>query len=630
MSMMKLAFQNFKSSFKNYLSLIISLAFTILIFFNFQNIIDSHILDSLGGTILRNVKAIIQVITVVLVCFMLFFIWYATNVFLAKRKKEIGIYIFMGLTNQKIGKLYIIETCFIGGSALLIGVLSGIVTAQLFQMILLKLSDISIDLQIGFSIKSVLTVSAIYLLIYMIFVLKGYVNIVRSSVLEMVSATRQNEYVKQNQIILIIKGILGICILCTGYYFAIKKGGMETINNAMIAVVLVIIGVYLLFGGLIPLIFQTLAKNKTFLYKKERNLWINNIIFRMKKNYRTYAIVSILMLCSVTALATGFAMKDRHDGIIHFRNTYTYQVMSSQKNLYDDFSQLIEKNNDIEYGSQISFLQIDSAYIESRFENSSYGLLSYSQVKQLAKDSHLEFELTIPQNNEYISVDKKTLMTIITDISKETIKINHQEYKISDDTDNPYLGYIQEQIAFYMVNDTVYNQLKSLGQEVYLYNYKIVDPNNFEASVKDIQNHSDCISLIKMDPHNDELQWVRILYSLCIFMFMVFILASGSIIFMKLYNDAFEEKERYQVLQKIGVSKKTLKHAIANELRFAYIAPFIIMAISSYFSIHALANMMQTDLFLINILSVFAIMVFFMICYKLSVSLFQKNANIKS
>ena len=53
---------------------------------------------------------------------MLFFYLYATNVFLTKRKKEIGIYVFMGLTNQKIGKLYAIETIFLGLVALVLGV----------------------------------------------------------------------------------------------------------------------------------------------------------------------------------------------------------------------------------------------------------------------------------------------------------------------------------------------------------------------------------------------------------------------------------------------------------------------------------------------------------------------------
>ena len=90
MSMMKLAYMNFKNSLKSYLSLIVSLAFTILIFLNFQNIVYSNSLDVLGERNKDNIIIIVQAITVVLICFMFFFIWYSTNVFLTKRKKEIG------------------------------------------------------------------------------------------------------------------------------------------------------------------------------------------------------------------------------------------------------------------------------------------------------------------------------------------------------------------------------------------------------------------------------------------------------------------------------------------------------------------------------------------------------------
>lgn len=630
MSLLKLSFHNFKKSFKNYLSIIISLAFTILVLFNFQNIVDSNALSSLSGSVLVNVRTIIQITKIVLFCFMVFFIWYSTNVFLSKRKKDIGIYVFMGLTNQKIGKLYMLETTMIGIVALLLGIGFGLLTAQLFQMVLFRLSNISVNLQIDFSFMAILTVSAFYLAIYLVFAIKGYINIVRSSVLEMVSATKQNEYVKQNNLILMMKAIVGVIVLGSGYYFAIKKGGMETINNALIAVILVIIGVYLLFGGLIPIIFQSLAKRKNFLYKKQRSLWVNNVIFRIRKNYRTYAMVSILMLCSVTALATGFAMKERHDGIIHFRNTYTYQIMTTKDGLYNEFSNLVEKNNDIEYGSCTSFLQIDATHLNTRFKYMTYGIVPYSKMKQLASDANIDFTFKVPSDNQYIDVDKKLIFSLITDTSKETIEIDQEKYTLLDHTSNPYLGYIQEQTSFYMVNDQVYENLKSIGQEMFVYNYKIVDPYNFEASVKDIQSHPDCIGLTKMDPNNDELQWVRILYSLCIFMFMVFILASGSIIFMKLYNDAFEEKERYQVLQKIGIHKKILKRAIISELCFAYIAPLFVMAISSYFSIQALANMMQTDLLFVNIISVMVIIIFFVICFIVSIPIYQKNAGIKS
>ena len=118
------------------------------------------------------------------------------------------------------------------------------------------------------------------------------------------------------------------------------------------------------------------------------------------------------------------------------------------------------------------------------------------------------------------------------------------------------------------------------------------------------------------------------LYPVCIFMFMVFIFASGSIIFMKLYNDAFEEKERYRVLRKIGISTKTLKAGVQKELLLTYIVPFLLMSLSSYFSVHALANMMQTDLLSVNILSVGVIAIFFVVCYGLSVVIYCQNAGI--
>ncbi len=88
MSMMKLAYMNFKNSLKSYLSLIVSLAFTILIFLNFQNIVYSNSLDVLGERNKDNIIIIVQAITVVLICFMFFFIWYSTNVFLTKQEER--------------------------------------------------------------------------------------------------------------------------------------------------------------------------------------------------------------------------------------------------------------------------------------------------------------------------------------------------------------------------------------------------------------------------------------------------------------------------------------------------------------------------------------------------------------
>lgn len=99
-------------------------------------------------------------------------------------------------------------------------------------------------------------------------------------------------------------------------------------------------------------------------------------------------------------------------------------------------------------------------------------------------------------------------------------------------------------------------------------------------------------------------------------MFLVFVFASGSILFMELYNDAFDEKERYLVLNKIGIDKKVLIKAMASELKVAYLIPLLVMTISSYFSIQTIANVMKSkSLLQVNVLSVLVIYVFFIVCY---------------
>lgn len=634
MSMMKLALQNFKSSFKNYLAIILSLAFTILIFLNFQNIVFSDIFEGLGGKNKEYIDIIIQTISFVLGCFMFFFLWYATNVFLTKRKKEIGIYIFMGLTNQKIGRLYMIETTMIGFSAMVLGVGFGVLTTWLFQMILLAISEITVDISFRLSWTPILITVGIYLIMYLIFVIKGYVNIVRSSVLEMVSASRQNEYVRQNGFVLLIKTILGLAVLFAGYYLAVKEGGQEVMGNVFAAVVLVVVGVYLLFGGFIPFLFQRIVRKKEFLYQKERNLWINNVIFRMKKNYRTYAMTCVLMLCSVTALATGFAMKFRYESMIHFRNTYTYQILSDQEGMDEKIRTLIEKENSISYAAQTTILNLDPSLFDTRFQYGSYSVLAYSQIKALAEKTGLEFDLEEPKDDEIIQVSQLHLLSLLTDRSNETVCINGKTYRQTVETSVPYLGYLQEQISFYMVNDAEYQRLVPLGLELYAYNYRIKDIYNFKASKEDLDTivsntEENYTARVMIDPNSSDMEWIKVLYTICIFMFMVFILASGSILFMKLYNDAFEEKERFQILKKLGIAEKTLKKSLSHELKTAYGLPFLVMTVSAYFSVHSLEKMMYTNLIAIYLASVAVIFGFFLLCYLTSVSVYAKNAGVE-
>ena len=637
MSIGRLAFHNFQKSFHHYFSMILSLAFTVLILFNFANLTYAETFQALGDQNKEYIDIIIRVISFVLVCFMFFFIWYATNVFLTRRKKEIGIYVFMGLTNRQIGKLYMLETILTSAAALVLGICAGVVTTQLFQMILLRLSEIAIELSFRFTWQPVVITAALYMLVYAVFVLRGYGNIVRSSVLEMISAARQNEYVRSNGLLLLIKAVLGVCILANGYVLAVEEEGSNVMGNLFLATVLVIAGTYLLFGGFLPMLFQQLAKQKRFLYQKERTLWVNSIVFRMKKNYRTYAMTCVLLTCSVTAIAAAFAEKGQYDNMVNFRSHYTFQLISDRPDMEDEFSTLIAEDNEIAYHGYLPFFGMDGSHFSDGY---SQGILSFSEVKRLAEDTGLAFPYENLADDEIIDVSYVMLMSFVPDDKEKTVEIDGEPFHQIDKTTVPYLGYLQESHGYYIVSDKVYEELLAQCNEeasadvrTYTYNYRIADNENYEASREKLNGlvyteGKSYVGLAAIDPHSNDIEWVKVEYSLCIFVFLVFVLASGSILFMKLYNDAFEEKERYAILKKMGISTKSLSRAAAKELRAAYAMPFLLMMLSSWFSVHSLEKLMSKDLKMVNLVSVVIIFLFFAVFYKLSVLFYRKNAEI--
>lgn len=627
MSMVNLAMMNVKHGLKNYLSLILSLAFTVLILFNFQNLIGSDSFLVLGTRNKEYIEIIVQIISFILGCFMFFFIGYATNVFLTRRKKEIGIYIFMGLSHEKIGQLYFLETIFTGLAALILGLFFGALTCGLFQMILLLISDLSVEIQFRPGLRPALFTAAIYGIIYLFFAVKGYIHLLKSSVASMLSAAKQNEYIRQKRGTLWVKTVLGVWILGTGYFLALKEGRTDVMGNALGAVVLVTVGVYLLFGGFLPLLAREMVEHKSFLYRKQRILWVNRLVFCMKKNYRTYAMVCILLLCSVTALATSFAMKGRYDNIIRFENTYTFQLLIPEAHaadLSDRAKQVIEENTELAYSAKIPVLLIDTSLINAMDYANQYAVLPYSALKALSIEAGLAFDLPEPGEDQVIKISHPVLLSLITDRTDAVMTINGKSYLQIEESTVPYLGYLQESIGFYVVNDNEYASLLPLGEEMLAANYKIRYPEDFEHTKEALDGWRTLlgdsgIARVAIDPKSNELDWIKVMYSMGVFMFLVFVVASGSIMFMRLYNDAFEETERTKVLLKLGIDRGDLRRAVKAELAAAYGVPFLVMSVSSFFSVGALSKMMFVDLSGVNVVSLVIVLAVLIVWYRLSV-----------
>ena len=285
---------------------------------------------------------------------------------------------------------------------------------------------------------------------------------------------------------------------------------------------------------------------------------------------------------------------------------------------------MIEENTELAYSAKIPVLLIDTSLINAMDYANQYAVLPYSALKALSIEAGLAFDLPEPGEDQVIKVSHPVLLSLITDRTDAVMTINGKSYLQIEESTVPYLGYLQESIGFYVVNDNEYASLLPLGEEMLAANYKIRYPEDFEHTKGALDGWRTLlgdsgIARVAIDPKSNELDWIKVMYSMGVFMFLVFVVASGSIMFMRLYNDAFEETERTKVLLKLGIDRGDLRRAVKAELAAAYGVPFLVMSVSSFFSVGALSKMMFVDLSGVNAVSLVIVLAVLIVWYRLSV-----------
>lgn len=353
MQILRLSIANFKRNIRFYLSYILSLSFCAFILYDFLALMDSGLLEIMGKKNQEFSDMILISMIVVLLFFVFCFIWYATNVFLNLRKKEMGTFIFMGLDQREISRMYTLEMLLAALSALLLGICAGAVFFKLFAMLFFQLSGMEADISMRFSFGSALQCAAAFLILYLLLAIKGYLSIVKTSIRDMLEATRQREVVRATGLRALLSSLLSSILLIGGYLCAMQIGEMDSFSYMLLAVVLVIVGVYGLYRSLFPYLLQQLSMKKDFLYRKQRTLWISNLVFRVKKNYRTYAIVTIMMLCSVSALSAGLAFKQRYDAMVAGEGQFSYILLSAQPIPTEDLNKAAAAYGTMEYQAEL-------------------------------------------------------------------------------------------------------------------------------------------------------------------------------------------------------------------------------------------------------------------------------------
>lgn len=260
---LRLAKTNIRNNRQLYLPYLISGIVTVAMFYLMIFINNNPGMKTIPGA--ANLKMIMSMGVGIIAIFACIFIFYTNSFIIKNRKKEIGVYNILGMEKRHIAKVLGQETFFVAVIAIAGGVLSGIVFSKLILMLLYRMLGFQESVSFYVAKAGIEYTILVFGFVYVLTLLYNLLQIRLANPIELLRGGNVGEKEPKTKVLM---AIAGIACLTVAYYIAITtENPMEVLTKFFLAVLLVIIGTYLLFTAGSIAILKMLRKNKKFYYK---------------------------------------------------------------------------------------------------------------------------------------------------------------------------------------------------------------------------------------------------------------------------------------------------------------------------------------------------------------------------
>lgn len=544
---------------------------------------------------------------------------YANSFVMKNRSRELGLYSVLGLEKRHLFSMILKETVIMSFVTLLLGIGVGALFDKLIYAFLQRLIGESTGLVSTFQVMTIPIVLVIFVCIFSLLVLVNGFRLLRLNPLQLTKDGLKGE--KKGRF-LVIQTLLGLGAMGYGYYLALSvQNPVTAIMSFFLAVLLVILGTYLLFNAGTTVVLQLLKKKKSY-YKPNNMISISNLVFRMKKNavgLATIAILSSMVLVTLVGAASIYAGKKDylassapHD----YSVTGTNVDLTSTRKAMDDF--LVQTGNQVNRKVEVSYLYFG---IKEQ-EKNKLTIFSENERKVLPKSIFLVFsqatykqltgkDLNLTSNQVGLFTKNKTLK------DQKSLSVNSQTYQIHDSLNDFLKGKVPNLFTI-IVSD---------------YSYLVVpDMDDFQESIKgtattqatyvgvnvkdpshDAKKNSDLLDKIT-DKETQQLAgqitglpksyftansrydaegmvngFVGGTFFIGIFLSIIFMLGTVLVIYYKQISEGYEDRERFVILQKIGLDDLQVKQTIGKQVLTVFFLPLIFAFIHLAFAYHMIS-----------------------------------------
>lgn len=629
----KLAVTGIKKNGKFYIPYILTCAGMIAMFYIMCAITYNKGMDSMPDS--STIKMIMGFGIGIIAIFSAIFLFYTNSFLIKRRKKELGLYNILGMEKRHIGKVLFYETVVVFFISSAIGIISGIVLNKLMLLILYKMLNFSVSVKFSISAQGIAFSLILFAGIFLLLLLFNFMQLKLSNPIELLHGSNTGEKEPKTKIVMTI---LGVLCLGTGYTIAIiTKNPIQALTLFFIAVVLVIIGTYFLFiAGSIALL-KLMKKNKKYYYKQSHFISVSGMIYRMKQNAAGLASICILstmvLVLVSTTVSLNVGMKDIMD------NRYPKDIEVILRNPQgNEEAEALQKINEAVKNNGRNMSNFTN-YKHLQFSVHQNGS-SFESVQDVSTLSSNVVYWDVMKENEYNNITGNNISLGDNEIAiseknvGETVNVLGEEFKVSQVLkENPLEKdyYVIKQIMVVVKDDTVLNHLFDLQNKIYaenassveaVYQFDLdgtndqiiscyndivnatakqvttttVDENGNEVQSSYLQTYSEC----KQDSIDSFYALYGGLLFLGLFLGFLFLIATVLIIYYKQISEGYEDKKRFEIMQKVGMSNSEIMKSINSQVLSVFFIP-IIMA-----SVHILAafKMISRLLALFNLTNV--------------------------
>lgn len=635
----KLAVTNLKNNRKTYVPYIFTGVLTVMMF---------YIIDALSrgkGITQDTLKICLQYATGVIVVFAVIFLFYTNSFLIKRRKKEIGVYNILGMGKRHIARMMAVETILTAGISILGGLVFGIIFGKLMYLLLLKILHNSVDMQFSVNgtaiVQTVILFAGIFLLTYLYNILQ--IQLVNP--VELLHGGNQGEKEPKSRWLLVI---VGVAALGNGYWIALTtEAPLEALLKFFVAVVCVIIGTYALFIAGSIVVLKILRKNKAYYYNPKHFTSVSGMIYRMKQNGAGLANICVLSTMVLVMVSTTVSLYAGMEDILDSRFPRDVSIVCNEAdtNKEETLQRLIKEQCE-KAGVKIT----DRVRYRYGSMNAVLKGNNLEKVEQYYPDNHFYYVEMITQE-EYNRIEKKNvslkeqeILTYTTNgkCGKKEINIAGRNYQVkkelSEMTSQPK-STAEMYKTLYIVFANA-EQIERIEPFSYAdkFNLKGDDGKQKEA-LEQIQNEfyekiPDGMMESRMLSRSSFYELYGGLFFIGIYLGSMFIMATVLIIYYKQISEGYDDRERYQIMQKVGMSKKEVKRSIRSQVLSVFFLPLIVavihvaVAFKVMTKILEVLNLTNVSLFAVcTIITIAVFAVFYIIVYSITAKEYYRIVN---